>query len=169
MAAGILARNPDGPEGLALVGVHGGGGLLTQRVQEAMEAQLGGVDLHLDIGMVDIGLYRDDYSRLSQMPQVRATVVDFDVDGRKLVLVDDVIFTGRTTRAALESLFSLGRPANIDLAVLVDRGHRELPIEPDALGLSLSTERHQSVNVYLSSNPDQDYASLEDHKYNLDI
>ncbi len=167
MAAGILRINHGDPEGLALVGIHGGGGLLAQRFMRSLARQSGRRQLNLDIGMVDIGLYRDDYSRLSQVPQVRATIIDFDVDQRKVVLLDDVIFTGRTTRAALEALFSLGRPSRVDLAVLVDRGHREFPIQPHAVGFKLKTERHQSVNVFLSSNPDEDYATLEDHKYEL--
>ena len=167
MAAGILERNGHDLGRLGLIGIHGGGGILAQRFMASLARQAGQPQFNLDIGMVDIGLYRDDYSRLSQMPQVRATIIDFDVDQRELVLLDDVIFTGRTTRAAMESLFSLGRPARVYLAVLVDRGHREFPIQPHAVGYQLATDRHQSVNVYLSSDPNEDYATLEDYKYDL--
>lgn len=167
MASGILARNGVAPESLALVGIHGGGDLLTRRFCQALAKQLGKDHLDLDTGLVDIGLYRDDYTRLTQMPEVRSTILNFDVEGRHLVLIDDVIFTGRTSRAALESIFSLGRPAHVHLAVLVDRGHREFPIQPDAVGISLGTERHQAVNVFLDPNPERDFATLEDHKYDL--
>ena len=152
---------------LALVGIHGGGGILVQRVHQALETLAAPLALELPQGMLDISLYRDDYTRLTQMPSVRSSVVPFDVDDRHIILIDDVIFTGRTTRAALEALFSLGRPASVDLAVLVDRGHREFPIQPDISGLTLETARHQSVNVFLFQDPDQDYATLEDNKYSL--
>jgi pyrimidine operon attenuation protein/uracil phosphoribosyltransferase len=92
-------------------------------------------------------------------------VVPFDVNGRELLLIDDVIFTGRTVRAALDSIFSLGRPARVELAVLVDRGHREYPIQPQYVGHALKTQRHQSINVFLFQDPDKDHATLEDHKY----
>ncbi len=163
LAQGILARHPD-PAGLALVGVHAGGGLLVRRV-EAELARLSGQDLELDKGLVDISFYRDDWTRLTQVPALRATDIPFDVDGREIVLIDDVIFTGRTVRAALDAIFSLGRPDRVELAVLVDRGHREFPISPDYVGLVLPTQRHQSVNVFLFDEPDKDHATLEDHKY----
>lgn len=163
LAQGILDRYPD-PSALALVGVHSGGGLLVRRV-EAELAQLSGRDITLDKGLVDINFYRDDWTRLTQMPTVRATDLPFDVDGRDIVLIDDVVFTGRTVRAALDAIFELGRPDRVELAVLVDRGHREFPISPDYVGLRLPTQRHQSVNVYLFDDPLQDHATLEDNKY----
>lgn len=163
LAQGILSRHPD-PAGLALVGVHTGGDLLVRRVEEAL-SRLSGRRLELDKGLVDITFYRDDWSRLTQSPRVRATQIHFDVEGRQLVLVDDVIFTGRTVRSALEALFALGRPARVELAVLVDRGHREFPIQPDHVGLKLSTQCHQSVNVFIFGESSQDYVTLEDHKY----
>jgi len=164
LALAILARHPD-PRGLGLVGVHSGGDLLVRQVESAL-ARLGGQPgLRLDKGLVDMNFYRDDWSRLAQMPSLRNTDVPFAVEGRDLVLVDDVIFTGRTVRASLDAIFSLGRPARVELAVLVDRGHREFPIEPDYVGLNLPTQRHQSVNVFLFDDPAQDHATLEDHKY----
>lgn len=163
MAEAILERHPD-PSRLALVGVHSGGGLLVRRV-EAELARLSGQSLSLDKGLVDISFYRDDWTRLTQMPALKATDIPFDVNHRDIVLIDDVVFTGRTVRAALDAIFSLGRPDRVELAVLVDRGHREFPISPDYMGLSLPTQRHQSVNVYLFDDPLKDHATLEDHKY----
>ncbi len=163
LAEGIMDRHPD-PSALALVGVHSGGGLLVRRV-EAELARLSGQEFSLDKGLVDISFYRDDWTRLTQMPALRATDIPFDVDSRNIVLVDDVVFTGRTVRAALDAIFSLGRPDRVELAVLVDRGHREFPISPDYVGLRLPTQRHQSVNVFLFDDPLQDHATLEDHKY----
>lgn len=164
LAEGILTRHPD-PQTLALVGVHTGGDLLVRRVEQAMSRLSGRPALVLDKGLVDINFYRDDWSRLVQVPSVRATQIPFDVEGRDLVLIDDVVFTGRTVRAALDALFALGRPDRVELGVLVDRGHREYPIEPDYVGLLLPTERHQSVNVYLFDDPAQDHVTLEDYKY----
>ncbi|MBI5523651.1 MAG: bifunctional pyr operon transcriptional regulator/uracil phosphoribosyltransferase PyrR [Desulfarculus sp.] len=166
LARGILARHPD-PRGLGLVGVHSGGDLLVRRVEAALARQGGQAGLTLDKGLVDMSFYRDDWSRLDQMPSLRNTDVPFPVEGRELVLVDDVIFTGRTVRASLDAIFSLGRPARVELAVLVDRGHREFPIEPDYVGLILPTQRHQSVNVFLHDDPAQDRVTLEDHKYQV--
>ena len=94
------------------------------------------------MGSIDIRFYRDDLSRLTEMPELRRTELPFDVTDRDVVLVDDVIYTGRTARAAIEAVFSCGRPRSIQLAVLVDRGHRELPIRPDYVGKNLPTSRH---------------------------
>ncbi|MFH1057685.1 MAG: bifunctional pyr operon transcriptional regulator/uracil phosphoribosyltransferase PyrR [Pseudomonadota bacterium] len=164
LAQGILERHPD-PSRLGLVGVHSGGDLLVRRVEAALARLSGRAGLRLDKGLVDISFYRDDWSRLDQNPSIRNTDIPFDVESRELVLVDDVIFTGRTVRAALDAIFSQGRPARVELAVLIDRGHREYPIAPDYLGAMLPTQRHQSVNVYLYPDPAQDHATLEDHKY----
>lgn len=166
LARGILARHTD-PRGLGLVGVHSGGDLLVRRVEAALARLSGHAGLTLDKGLVDMNFYRDDWSRLTQMPSLRNTDIPFPVEGRELVLVDDVIFTGRTVRASLVAIFSLGRPARVELAVLVDRGHREFPIEPDYVGLSLPTQRHQSVNVFLHDDPALDHVTLEDHKYQV--
>lgn len=163
LAKSILARhNP--PLDLALIGVHGGGDLLVRKLERALSDQFGR-QLSLDRGMVDISFYRDDFSRLSQFPSLQGTHIPFDVQGRHNLLVDDVIFTGRTVRAALDAIFSLGRPARVELAALVDRGHREFPIRPDYVGMVLDTLRHQSINVVLSPDGEGDLATLEDHKY----
>lgn len=166
LAKDILSNHPD-PTDLGLVGVHGGGNLLVRRVEQAMEMRCGRETLDMDKGLLDISFYRDDWTRLRQIPTLKKTVIPFDINERKVVLIDDVIFTGRTVRAALDALFSLGRPARVDLAVLVDRGHREFPIRPDWTGLVLPTERHQSVNVYFFDDPAKDHATLQDHKYEV--
>ncbi|RJX33807.1 MAG: bifunctional pyr operon transcriptional regulator/uracil phosphoribosyltransferase PyrR [Desulfarculus sp.] len=164
LAQGLLERHP-APNGLGLVGVHTGGDRLVRRVEQAMARRLGRPDLGLTKGLVDISFYRDDWSRLRQVPKLRATVIPWDVECREIVLVDDVIFTGRTVRSALEAIFSLGRPARVELAVLVDRGHRELPLQPDLVGLTLPTQRSESINVYLFDDPARDHALLEPGKY----
>ncbi len=164
LAQGLAQRHPE-LSGLGLVGVHSGGDLLVRRVEGAMARALGQKRLGLAKGLVDISFYRDDWSRLTQVPTLRDTIIPWDVEGRNIVLIDDVIFTGRTTRSALEAIFSLGRPAQVELAVLVDRGHRELPLQPDLVGLILQTQRSESVNVFLHEDPSQDHALLEPDKY----
>ncbi len=164
IAQSLLARH-NRPEELALVGIHTGGDLLLRRLEAAMAARLGREGLDLDKGLVDIAFYRDDWTRLRQVPKLNDTVINFPVAGRRLVLIDDVIFTGRTVRSALEAIFSLGRPALVDLAVLVDRGHRQMPIQPGHTGLTLTTERHESVNVFLYPDPSKDHVLLEPGKY----
>ena len=123
----ILEHNK-GAENLRLVGVRRRGGPIARRIAENIRGIEGREIL---VGSIDIAFYRDDLSRLTESPQLRRTELPFDVNDRDVVLVDDVIYTGRTARAAIEAVFSCGRPRSIQLAVLVDRGHRELPIRPD--------------------------------------
>ena len=151
--------------GPGLIGVHSGGDLLVRRVEAAMGRLLGKKNYRLDKGLLDISFYRDDWSRLNQIPTLKATNIPFDVEGRQVILIDDVIFTGRTIRAAMDAIFSQGRPDCVKLAVLVDRGHREFPIQPDYVGLTLPTNRQQSVNVFLHETPGLDRATLENNKY----
>ncbi len=141
----ILERNK-GAENLRLVGVRRRGGPIARRIADNI---LRIEDREVPVGSVDIAFYRDDLSRLSETPQLRRTELPFDVNDRDVVLVDDVIFTGRTARAAIEAVFSCGRPRSIQLAVLVDRGHRELPIRPDYVGKNLPTSRQELVEVRL--------------------
>ena len=108
------------------------------------------IDRDVEVGAVDITLYRDDLGQAERWPVLRGTEIPFDVDGAEIVLVDDVLFTGRTVRAALNAICDLGRPASVRLAVLVDRGHRELPIQPDVVGLEVKTDRDDRVRVRLS-------------------
>jgi pyrimidine operon attenuation protein / uracil phosphoribosyltransferase len=125
------------------VGIHTRGVYLADRLA-GLVAQFTGT--RVPTGALDISFYRDDV-RVHPHPLVKATRLDFDLDGRSVVLVDDVLFTGRTIRSAIEALFGFGRPERVQLAVLVDRGHRELPIRPDYVGKNLPTSRGERVNV----------------------
>lgn len=126
----------------ALVGIHTGGVWVAERLHQALE-------LEAPLGILDISFYRDDFSRRGLHPQVKPTRLPFDVDQRPIILVDDVLYTGRTARAAMNELFDYGRPASIRLAVLVDRGNHELPICPDFCGASLSIPAGQNVQLTL--------------------
>ena len=117
--------------------------------------------MELPRGIVDITLYRDDLSRGDQMPQIRGTEIPFAIEGQRLVLIDDVLYTGRTIRAAMDALMDFGRPENIQLAVMVDRGHRELPIRADYVGKNLPTSRQQQVQVRLVEMDGTDDVVLE--------
>jgi pyrimidine operon attenuation protein/uracil phosphoribosyltransferase len=138
----IVEKNPDGV--IALIGIHRRGALLAQRLH-ALTSEL--LDTSVPLGFVDISFYRDDLAIRPSAPIVHATQLDFPVDGRTIVIVDDVLYTGRTVRAAVDEVFDYGRPARVQLAVLVDRGHRELPIRPDYVGKNLPTSQDQRVNV----------------------
>jgi pyrimidine operon attenuation protein/uracil phosphoribosyltransferase len=138
----IVEKNPDGA--IALVGIHRRGALLAQRLH-ALTSEL--LETTVPLGFVDISFYRDDLAIRPSAPIVHATQLDFPVDGRTIVIVDDVLYTGRTVRAAVDEVFDYGRPARVQLAVLVDRGHRELPIRPDYVGKNLPTSQDQRVNV----------------------
>ncbi len=138
----IAECNPG--HGLALVGIHRRGAVLASRLQPLV-AEL--VDEDVPLGDIDISFYRDDLSRRPAAPVVHASHLDFAVEGLTIVIVDDVLFTGRTVRAAIGALFDYGRPDRVQLAVLADRGHRELPIRPDYVGKNLPTARDERVNV----------------------
>jgi pyrimidine operon attenuation protein/uracil phosphoribosyltransferase len=141
----ILERNK-GTEGLALVGIRSRGVHIADRIAAAM----GSIErTEIPRGIVDITLYRDDLARGDQTPQVRGTEIPFPVEGKKIVLIDDVLYTGRTIRAAMDALMDFGRPENVQLAVMVDRGHRELPIRADYVGKNVPTSKQQSVQVRL--------------------
>jgi pyrimidine operon attenuation protein / uracil phosphoribosyltransferase len=144
----IAEKNPE-PDSLAIVGIHTRGALLARRLHGLL-AELTGAET--PIGDIDISFYRDDVGAKSPatQPIVHASHIDFDLTGRTIVLVDDVLFTGRTVRAAIDALFDYGRPQRVQLAVLCDRGHRELPIRPDYVGKNLPTSREQRVNVHLA-------------------
>jgi pyrimidine operon attenuation protein/uracil phosphoribosyltransferase len=132
--------------GLALVGIHTRGAVLARRLH-ALVGELSGAEVPL--GDLDISFYRDDVNAREpgDQPVVHASHLDFDLDGRTVVLIDDVLFTGRTVRAAIDALFDYGRPQRVQLAVLADRGHRELPIRPDYVGKNLPTSRGERVFV----------------------
>jgi pyrimidine operon attenuation protein/uracil phosphoribosyltransferase len=141
----ILERNPRDPVP-ALVGIHRRGAFIAKRLQIVLEGLL---DSDVPLGDLDIGFYRDDVATRPDAPVVHASHIDFDVTGLTVVVVDDVLFTGRTVRAAIEALFDYGRPDRVQLAVLADRGHRELPIRPDYVGKNLPTSRAEHVHVRL--------------------
>jgi pyrimidine operon attenuation protein / uracil phosphoribosyltransferase len=145
------------PERLALVGIHRRGALLAARLRELLVA-LHGIDVPL--GDLDIAFYRDDVTLRGGTPVVHATHLDFDVEGRTVVIVDDVLFTGRTVRAAIEALFDYGRPARVQLAVLVDRGHRELPLRPDYVGKNLPTADSERVYVRVAELDGEDSVTI---------
>ena len=143
----IIEHNK-GTQDLALVGIRSRGVHLAQRIRETISDIEPGT--MLPFGVVDITLYRDDLDRGLQNPVVQGTDIPFPVDGRRILLVDDVLFTGRTVRAAMDALVDFGRPQSIQLAVLVDRGHRELPIRADYVGKNLPTARSEQVQVRLA-------------------
>ena len=147
MAHEILERNR-GAENLALVGIYTRGAPLAVHLARQIEQIEGTMP---ELGKLDITLYRDDLSEIALQPIVRKTEIDFDVAGKKIILCDDVLYTGRTVRAALDALIYLGRPKTIQLAVLIDRGHRELPISPDYVGSTVRTRKNENVKVHFTS------------------
>ena len=152
----ILERNK-GIEGLALVGIRTGGVFLAQRLAARIQ-QIEKRDVPL--GELDITLYRDDLSIRKDQPEIRKTTIPFNISDMKIVLVDDVLFTGRTIRAALDGLMDLGRPAEIQLAVLIDRGHRQLPIRANYVGKSIPTAREEKVQVFFEELGQDDRVSI---------
>ena len=157
MAHEVVERNTDPASTLAIVGIHSRGVPLAARlhaqVSELLEAPVA-------LGSLDIAFHRDDLGRRRQAPIVHATEIDFALDGATVVIVDDVLFTGRTVRAAIDALFEYGRPARVQLATLVDRGHRELPIRPDYVGKNLPTSLSERVNVSLSELDGSDQVTI---------
>jgi pyrimidine operon attenuation protein/uracil phosphoribosyltransferase len=144
LAHEVIERNPD-LESVALVGIHTRGVPLARRLRRLIEERSG---VEVALGALDITHHRDD-AALRGRPEVHATELGFELEGRTCVLVDDVLYTGRTVRAAMDALLEHGRPARIQLAVLADRGHRELPIRPDYVGKNLPTARGERVHVRL--------------------
>lgn len=148
----IIEKNK-GVENLALVGIRRRGVPLAQRIAEQIK-KIEGADI--PIGVLDITLYRDDLSTLAHQPVLHRTELPFPLAGKKIVLVDDVLYTGRTVRSALDALVDLGRPEFIQLAVLVDRGHRELPIRADYVGKNVPTSKREMVSVMVQEIDDED-------------
>ena len=152
----VIERNK-GADNLALVGVHTRGVPLAESLA-ALIAEFEGVTP--PVGKLDITLYRDDLTEIALQPVVKKTEVDFDVHGKRIVLVDDVLYTGRTARAALDALIDMGRPAVIQYAVMVDRGHRELPIRADYVGKNVPTSRSEIVHVRVQEVDGEDGVEL---------
>jgi pyrimidine operon attenuation protein/uracil phosphoribosyltransferase len=153
----IVEQNK-GPRDLILVGIHTRGAPLAQRLGASIRSFEGE---QVPVGALDIGLYRDDLQRLSASPRLRPSAIPVSVDGLTVVLVDDVLYTGRTIRAALDALTDYGRPQRIQLAVLIDRGHRELPIRADYVGKNIPTARAENVRVRLAEIDGADEVLLE--------
>lgn len=154
----ILERN-HGVKNLVVIGIHTGGVFLAERIRQKIDSQEQG---SINIGYLDITLYRDDWSLISQNPIVRKTDIGFPLEHQKVVLVDDVIFTGRTIRAAMDAIMDYGRPDSIQLAVLVDRGGRELPIQPDYVGMTVMAAGNERVDVLLRENGETDEVVLQE-------
>ena len=153
----ILEHNK-GTDGLALVGIRSRGVFLAQRIRKAIDEIEAGASV--PFGVVDITLYRDDLDRGLQNPVVHGTDIPFPVEGKRILLVDDVLFTGRTIRAAMDALVDFGRPQSIQLAVLVDRGHRELPIRADFVGKNVPTAASDDIRVQLAETGGADQVEL---------
>ncbi|MBU0673494.1 MAG: bifunctional pyr operon transcriptional regulator/uracil phosphoribosyltransferase PyrR [Proteobacteria bacterium] len=157
VALQIVERNRD-LENLAIVGIHTGGVFLAQRLRGMIEER---ESVQIPLGTLDISLYRDDWSLATQSPVVKMTDLGFSVENCTLVVVDDVLFTGRTIRAAMDAIMDFGRPRSIQLAVLIDRGGRELPIQPDFVGMHLSVEGNERIDVLLREHSGVDEVVLD--------
>ena len=142
---------------LALIGIQRRGVDLATRLKSILDRRCG---RELPLGQLDINLYRDDWTSLELQPLISRTEIPFDINGFDVLLVDDVLFTGRTIRAAMEAILDFGRPHSIKLLVLVDRGHRELPIQPDYVGKKVETQRGEHVNVYIKERDGKDKVCL---------
>ncbi len=154
----ILERNK-GLDQICLIGIQRRGVPLALRIAEKIAAIEG---QHVPVGILDITFYRDDLSLLSEHPVINGTSMPFAIQDQKVILVDDVLYTGRTTRAAIEALFDVGRPQSIQLAILIDRGHRELPIRADYIGKNVPTSRSEIIHVHLSEVDGDDCVLLDD-------
>ena len=142
---------------IVLIGIHNRGVPLSRRLKDRVEKISGG---RYENGAIDISFHRDDYRERLSVPEVRGSNIPFNLDGKVVILVDDVLYTGRTIRAAIEELNSFGRALKIQLAVLVDRGHRELPIKADYVGKNIPTHEGEHVNVLLNEVDGKEYVSL---------
>ena len=156
LACQILEQIPD-HESIALIGIQRRGADLATRLCRLLSSR---VKRDTPCGELDINLYRDDWTTSKATPNINATRIDFAVEGKTIILIDDVLFTGRTIRCALEAILDFGRPRCVKLLVLVDRGHRELPIQADFVGKAVATERGQQVNVFLSERDGLDQVVL---------
>ncbi len=156
LAEQVYAANGD-CQNLVLIGIQRRGVDLATRLKDILDRRLG---RSLPLGQLDINLYRDDWTSLDLQPLISRTEIPFEINGFNVLLIDDVLFTGRTIRAAMEAILDFGRPRRIQLLVLVDRGHRELPIQPDYVGKTVETQRGEHVNVYIKERDGKDKVCL---------
>jgi len=154
-----IVEHNGGAAGVCLIGIRTRGVPLAERLAERIEEIEGKA---IDVGAVDVSLYRDDAGRCGRIAKIGPTDVAFDINDVHVVLVDDVLFTGRTVRAAMDALVDLGRPSTVQLAVLVDRGHRELPIRPDYVGKNIPTAREERVSVCVRELDGRDEVVVEE-------
>ena len=155
LAHEIVERNR-GIDGLAVVGIRNRGDVLARRLIGILKR----IEGEIPLGVLDITMYRDDFQRVTESPVIHETDIPFDMANRRVILVDDVLYTGRTIRAALDALMDFGRPASIQLAVLIDRGHRELPIKADYTGKKVTTESGEDIQVRLKETDGEDSVLL---------
>lgn len=155
--AAKIREHTDGKP-IALVGIRSRGDEVAERVCRRLSED----DRELVLGTLDISLYRDDFAHLHENPKLQESDIPFEVDGAHLILVDDVLFTGRTIRAALDAISDYGRPGKVELAVLIDRGHREMPLQPDYVGIALETARHDHVYVSLEATDGKDQVEIKE-------
>jgi len=148
-----ILEKTEGKEELAIVGIRTRGAYLAERIAKNIKEI---EKKEVPVGALDITMYRDDLTEIAEQPVLHSTDIDFDITGKRIILVDDVLFTGRTVRCALVELIDFGRPASIQLAVLVDRGHRELPIRPDFVGKNIPTARSENVEVRIRETDDME-------------
>ena len=154
-----IIENNKGVKDLAIIGIRTRGYVLAERIAKVINNLYG---TKLDVGALDITFYRDDLSLVAEQPVIHNTEIDFDIEGKNIVLVDDVLYTGRTIRCALDAIIDFGRPGAIQLAVLVDRGHRELPIRADYVGKNLPTSQKELVQVKLEEIDSEDSVYIEE-------
>ena len=155
----IVEKNPN-TENLAIIGIRTRGDIIAKRIFKNINEITG---KKIDLGTLDVTFYRDDFKTNLGTPKVGPSKILFDIDKKNIILIDDVLYTGRTIRAAMEEIFSLGRPNKIQLAVLIDRGHRELPIKADYVGKNYPTSLNEHVHVYLKETDNTENVELVDY------
>ena len=159
LAHEIVEKNPN-TENLAIIGIRTRGDIIAKRILKIISQILG---KKIDLGTLDVTFYRDDFKTNLGSPKVGPSKILFEIDKKNIILIDDVLYTGRTIRAAMEEIFSLGRPNKIQLAVLIDRGHRELPIKADYVGKNYPTSLNEHVHVYLEEIDNNENVELVDY------
>ena len=159
LACEIIEKNTN-LENVVLIGIRTRGEYLARRVQNLIKKN---AEINLPLGTLDVTFYRDDFRTNLGSPKVRASNILFEIDGKTVILIDDVLYTGRTIRAAMDEIFTYGRPSSIQLGVLVDRGHRELPIRADYVGKNYPTSLNEHIHVHLADVDDEDAVLLVEY------